>query len=268
MSNWINETFKTSRPIIGLVHLKAFPGSANYKKENSIEELTKQAIKDYHNLVEGGISAVCFCDEFDKPYYKQAKPHSIAIMTAIIKEVLAHEKRIPFGVDLQWDPKAALAVAKAVDADFIRGIVVGTYCGDYGFYSVDVEDLLTYKHLIKADNIKIITNLCPEFSYSLDKRPATLRAQTAFKSSLVDAICVSGTMAGTGVPIDCLREVKEAVGDCAVFANTGTNFDTVKEILDTVDGCFVATCIKKDGKSENEIDIERVKKIVAKSKGE
>ncbi len=265
---WLKETFNTEKPIIGLIHLKAFPGSPNYKKEETIENIIEYAKEDYRNLVEGGIDAVVFCDEYDKPYFKQAKPHSIAFMTSIIKEVLKDEKKIPYGVDLQWDPKASLAIAKATGASFIRGIICGTYCGDYGFYSVDVEDLLHYKHMIKADDVRLLTNLCPEFSYSLDKRSLELRSKTAYKSSLIDGICISGDMAGTGVPLDCLRSVKETVGDNAVFANTGVNFDTVHDIMKTVDGCFVATCIKKDGCSENGIDVERTRKLVHLAKGE
>ena len=266
--NWIKKTFNTNKVIIGLIHLRAFPGTANYKKECSVEEIINQAKKDYKSLVDGGIDAVVFCDEYDKPYFKQAMPHNIAIMTRVVTSVIAGEKKIPFGIDMQWDPKASIAIAKATGASFIRGIVVGTYCGDYGMYSVDVEDLMNYKHRIGADDIKIFTNLCPEFSYSLDNRPLKLRAQTAFKSSLVDGVLISGTMAGNGVAVESLTEVKKAVKGNCIMANTGVNFDTIKDILKVVDGCYGATCIKEDGISENSIDVNRVKKLVKIAKGE
>lgn len=265
---WINEVFGDRKPVIGMVHIQALPGTACHHGDCDLNGIIDQVRADYHHLVDGGIDGVIFCNEFDKPYSRHVEPHIVAVMTRIIDQVLKDGRRLPFGVDIQWDPKAALAVALAVGADFIRGIVCGTFCGDLGLFTPDAEDIINYRHKIGANHIKILTNLSPEFSAALDNRPLTLRAQTVIKSCLVDGLCVSGAMAGGTAPYEELIEVKRAVGEFAVIANTGVTFDNVSEILKTADACCVATCLKVDGKPGNAIDAERVERFMECARAE
>ena len=259
---WIDEVFGDRKPVIGMVHIQALPGTACYRGDHDLSRIVAQVSEDYNNLVNGGIDSVIFCNEFDKPYSRHVEPHIVAVMTTIIDRVLEHGRRVPFGVDIQWDAKAALAIAMATGADFIRGIVCGTFCGDLGLFTPDAEEIINYKHKIGANHIKVLTNLSPEFSATLDNRPLTLRAQTVIKSCLVDGLCVSGAMAGGIAPYEELNQVKQAVGDFAVIANTGVNFDNVGEILKIADACCVATCLKVDGQSGNPIDRENVERFM------
>lgn len=263
---WTDELFGNEKPVIGMVHIQALPGTVLYNSAAGMDTIIANARQDYNHLVEGGISGVIFCNEFDKPYSTCVEPHIIASMTHIIDEVLKNNTVIPFGVDIQWDPKAALAIAKATGASFIRGIVCGTFCGDYGLLTPDTEGIMNYRHKIGGDHIKILTNLVPEFSCSLDTREITLRAKTAVKSSLVEGLCVSGVMAGTETPYEQLLKVKECVKEVAIFANTGVNFDSVKGILKIADGCCVATCLKVDENPSNRIDVENVKRLMKKAR--
>ena len=263
---WISETFGKVKPVIGMVHIRALPGTVLYDKEAGFEEIVKRARQDYNNLVEGGISGIIFCNEHDKPYSKHVAPHIIAYMTTIIMSVLENNNIIPFGVDVQWDPKASIAIAAATGGSFIRGIVCGTFCGDYGILQPDTEEIIKYRQSIGADNIRILTNLSPEFSYSLDKRHITLRSQTIIKSSLVDGICVSGVMAGVQAPYEELQDVKTSVGDFPVFANTGVNFNNIKDILEIADGCCVATCLKEGANPNNPIDVDNVKNLMERAR--
>ena len=260
---WMTGIFGEKKPVIGLVHIRALPGTACYQKDQGLPEVAARARRDYDNLVKGGIDSVIFCNEFDKPYSKCVGPHIVASMTAIINKVLEGNRTVPFGVDVQWDPKAALAIAMATEADYIRGIVCGSFCGDLGLLTPDPEQIMHYRNQIGANHIKILTNLSPEFSVTLDSRPLTLRAQTVTKSSLVDGLCVSGFMAGGEAPYEQLNEVKKAVGDFTVVANTGVKFDNVKKILQIADACCVATCLKVDGNANNPIDVDNVKKMMA-----
>lgn len=259
---WINQVFGKQKPMIGMIHIQALPGTVLYNNTTSFTDMISRVRMDYNHLVNGGMDSVIFCNEFDKPYSKHVEPHITAAMTTIIDRVLENNQRVPFGVDVQWDPKAALAVGLATGADYIRGIICGTFCGDLGLLAPDTEEIINYRHRIGADHIRILTNLAPEFSVTLDSRPLALRAQTVIKSCLVDGLCVSGVMAGKQAPYEELREVKEAVGDFMVIANTGVNCDNVGAILEIADGCCVATCLKIDGNPRNPIDLENVKKLV------
>lgn len=260
---WLTEIFGEKKPVIGLVHIRALPGTICFQKETGLSDVVARARQDYDSLVSGGIDSVVFCNEFDKPYSKCVGPHIVASMTAIINKVLEGNRIVPFGVDVQWDPKAALAIAMATGGSYIRGIVCGAYCGDLGLLIPNPEEIAQYRNQIGAGNVKILTNLLPEFSAALDSRPLTLRAQTAIKSSLVDGLCVSGFMAGGDAPYEQLIDVKKAVGDFPVVANTGVKFDNVRRILEIADACCVATCLKVDGNANNPIDVNNVRKMMA-----
>ncbi len=258
---WIKDLFNGRKPVIGMVHLGPLPGSARYAGAG-LDVVISHAASDYNSLVDGGIDAVIFCNENDKPYAKEMSRECVAAMTAVVLSVTKGRSAVPFGIDLQWDPVASLAVALATGADFIRGIACGTFCGDLGFFTPDAHRIIQYRRSIGAEHIRIITNLMPEFSCSLDTRPVTLVAQTVTKSAMVDAVCVSGTMAGKAAPYEQLAEIKQAVGDFPVVANTGVTFDTVKDILSIADACVVATCLKVDGCPENRIDPARVERLM------
>lgn len=250
-----------SKPVIGVVQIDALPGTELYNSQQGIYKIVEKAKADYEALIDGGIDAVIFCNEYDKPYSKHVGPHVVSILTMIINEIIQKEL-VQFGVDVQWDPQAALAVALATDASFIRGVLVGTYCGDLGIYETDIEALLAYRRKIGAQNVKLFANLVPEFSFSLDERPLALRAKTVSKSALIDGICVSGVMAGINVELDQLKEVKQAVGDFTVIANTGVNAENIRDILNIVDGCFVATSVKTENDADKKVDSQKVKNLM------
>lgn len=263
---WMNELCGSEKAVVGMVHLDAFPGAVRYDAARGLTGIVAHAKADYENLVAGGIDAVIFCNENDKPYSKCVGPQVIATMTSVIRQVVGERPEIPFGVDIQWDSKAAVAVAMATDAAFIRGIVCGTFCGDLGFFTPDTEDIVKFRSAIGAEHVRLLTNLCPEFSYSLDKRPLDLVAKTTVKSALVDGLCVSGIMAGTSARYDDLLKVREAVPDLPIFANTGVNMDNVQDILRIADACVVATCLKVDHQPHNRIDRANVEAFVRKAK--
>lgn len=263
---WTESLFGGRKPVIAMVHLDALPGTALYNEEKGLESICRNAAQDYDNLVAGGIDAVIFCNENDKPYSKSVGPEIVAAMTEIITNVTAGKNKIPFGVDVQWDPMAAIAIAKATGAAFVRGIMCGSFCGDLGLFMPDTEKIIRYRHSIGADNVKLLTNLSPEFSYSLDGRDICLVAQTVIKSSLIDGLCVSGVMAGTAAPFEQLKKIKSAVADTdiPVFANTGVNGQNVSGILEIADGCITATCLKVEQNSKNRIDVTNVRKLMDK----
>jgi len=265
---WINELFHGCKPVIGMVHLEALPGTVLYDSGEGLEGVIRKARLDYDSLTEGGIDGVIFCNENDKPYCKKAGCEIVASMTAIISAVTQGRRKVPFGVDVQWDVCASLAVGLASGAGFVRGIACGTFCGDLGIFCADTEAIVKYRKAIGAQHIRILTNLMPEFSCTMDNRPVSLVAQTVRKSTLLDGICVSGVMAGEAAPYHQLIDIKEAVDDFPVVANTGVSFDTVGSILKIADACVVATCLKTDGKSGGRIDKTRVQRLMEKRKSE
>jgi membrane complex biogenesis BtpA family protein len=181
-------------------------------------------------------------------------------MTRVVIETIPRD--IPFGVDFLWDPIAALTIAHASGASFIREVLTGVYESDMGLWSPDAGELFRYKRKIGADNIKVLFNIEPEFCSALGNRSLALRAKSAVVSSLADAILVSGPMAGAEPKLTAIEEVKFAVPDTPVFLNTGAKAENITEFLKTADGVIVGSSLKIDGHTWNPVDPARVKKFM------
>ncbi len=258
--SWMKELFGTEKPIIGMVHFPPLPGSPLYDDSKGMEYVIERVKNDLRALQKGGVDAVMFCNENDRPYTLNADFSTVAAMARVIGELM-DEIRVPFGVDVLWDPKAALAIAKATGASFIREVVTGVYASDMGLWNTDVGDLYRYRKLLDAANIRVFFNISAEFASRLDGRSLEEIAKSVVFSSLADVVLVSGPMTGQAPRVDHIRRVKENV-DVPVFANTGVKLENVRDVLEVADGAIVGTSFKVDGITWNPVDEGRVRRFM------
>jgi membrane complex biogenesis BtpA family protein len=182
-------------------------------------------------------------------------------MSAVVGE-LRDMVSVPFGIDVLWDPRAALAVAQSTGALFVREIFTGAYGSDFGIWNTSPGETLRYRRQIGASDVRILTNISAEFAAPLVERPIDVVARGVAFISLADAVCVSGPMTGASVDGSQLRAVRAALPDTVVFANTGVSEATVAEILSLADGVVVGTSLKVDGVTWNSIDEDRARRFM------
>jgi membrane complex biogenesis BtpA family protein len=255
---WIEETFGTHQPIIAMVHLPALPGAPLYDAEAGMDHIVDAARQDLEVLQAGGVDAVMFCNENDRPYVLEATPETVAAMAYVVGR-LKDAVRVPFGVDILWDPVAAVALAHAVGARFVREVFTGTYDSDMGLWSGRAAEALRLRARLGANGqIRLLFNVSAEFAAPLGQRPVSQVARSVMFSSLADAICVSGPMTGEQVSVSDLAAVKEAVGDLPVFVNTGLRPENVAANFQYADGAIVGTALKREGRTFNPVDPDRV----------
>lgn len=249
--------FPTPKPVIAMAHLPALPGTPRHRPGSSLDELVDLVRTDLDHLLAGGVDAVMFCNEDDRPYRLKVGPEIPAAMAAIVAELRPRDR--PFGVDVLWDPIAAMAVARATGAAFMREVVTGAYESDMGIWAPDAGELLRYRHAIDADEVLVFGNVTPEFASPLGSRSVADRSRSAVTSSLLDAILIAGPMAGAEPDLAALREAKAAVGDdVPVLMNTGAREDNIGRFLAVADGVIVGSGLKVDGGTWNPVDPDRV----------
>jgi membrane complex biogenesis BtpA family protein len=257
----IFKTFGKKKVIIGMVHFPPLPGSPLYDDSRGIKHIIEWVRKDVESLQEGGIDAIMFCNENNRPYKLESDYITVAVMGRVIGEII-DEIKVPFGIDVLWDPIAAISLAKAVGAFFVREIITGVYVSDMGLWNTNVGEVYRYRKLIDANNIAIFFNISAEFAYNLDRRPIEEIAESVVFSSLADVILISGPRTGSAPSIEMIQRVKEKVKDVPVFVNTGLNSENAKELLSVADGAIVGTSLKRDGITWNPVDKDRVKKLM------
>lgn len=259
--NVLETLFGKPTAIIAMAHLPALPGQPLYDAGRGVQGLVDTVRRDVDLLVPSGVDSILFCNENDRPYRRHAGPEQVAAMTEVVGRV-SEGLPMPFGVDMLWDPVAAVSVAHATGARFVREVFSGAYAGDFGVWDTDPAEALRLRRAIGADDLKLFFNVTAEFAAPLAPRPIGIVARGAVFSSLADAICLSGAVTGSGVDVASLREAKEAVGDVAVIANTGVRPDTIAEMLGIADGVIVGTALKYEGVTWNAVDPARVARLL------
>lgn len=261
--DWIKETFGTHKPIIAMCHLQALPGDPTYDKDGGMEKVVDLARQEFLDLQEGGVDAVMFSNEFSMPYLTKVNPETTAAMARIIGQLMP-EIKIPFGVNVLWDPFASIDLAAVTQAKFIREIMSGVYASDFGLWNTNTGEIARHKARLGQDNLKMLFNIVPEAAkYLVDRNIEDIAKSTVFNCR-PDVLCVSGMTAGVSADMGVLHRVKNAVPNTAVFANTGCRVNTIEEIFKIADGAVVGTTFKKDGKFENRVERPRVVEFMDK----
>jgi membrane complex biogenesis BtpA family protein len=251
------------KAVIAMAHIGALPGSPLYDAKGGMQKLIDDVIKDVAALQDGGVDAIMFGNENDRPYVFEAPHERVAAMTAVV-EAVKPTLKVPFGVNYLWDPKATVSIGAVTGASFVREIFTGLFASDMGLWQADCAGAAKLRRDLGRQDLKLLFNINAEFAYSLDARPISLRAKSAVFSSIADAILVSGPLTGQPAENSDLRAVREVVKEVPVFANTGVNVDNVAEVFEFADGCVIGTHFKVDGITWNAVDPDRVKRFMNK----
>ncbi len=250
-----------SKAVIAMAHIGALPGAPLYDPQGGINKLIDGVARDIEALQAGGVDAIMFGNENDRPYVFKATPESVAAFTAVV-QTLKPMLTVPFGVNYLWDPVASVAIGVATGASFVREIFTGLFASDMGLWQPDCAGASRLRSQLGRPDLKMLFNINAEFAFSLDQRPIELRARSAVFSSLADAILVSGPITGQPAEASDLRKVCAAITDVPVLANTGVTLDNVAEVLSVASGVVIGTHFKVDGNTWNAVDGARVKRFM------
>jgi uncharacterized protein len=259
------DVFGAGKPVIGMVHLGALPGAPLHDAAAGLEGLVAAARADLAALQDAGFDAVMFGNENDRPYEFKVDIASTATMAYVIGQ-LRGEIRVPFGVNVLWDPMSSVALAAATGARFVREIFTGTYASDMGPWTPDAGAALRYRQRLGRGDLAMLYNVSAEFADSLDRRPLPDRARSAVFSSVPDAVLVSGQITGEAAAMSDLEAVKAVLPTTPVLANTGVKHATIAEVLRVADGCVVGSALKVDGHTWNAVDPARAEDFMARAR--
>lgn len=260
-----SKVFGVKKPIIGMVHLGALPGTPLYDGKAGLDGLVEGARADLAALQAAGFDAVMFGNENDRPYEFDVDTASTATMAYVIGQ-LRGQITVPFGVNVLWDPMSSIALAAATGASFVREIFTGTYASDMGPWTPDAGRAMRYRDRLGAGDVAMLYNVSAEFADSLDRRPLADRARSAVFSSIPDAVLVSGAITGEAARMEDLEAVKAVLPDTPVLANTGVKHETVADVLAVADGCIVGSALKAGGDTWKAVDADRAADFMAKAR--
>jgi membrane complex biogenesis BtpA family protein len=251
------------KPVIGMLHLAALPGSPLYG--GSLAAIREEVLRDARRLAEGGVNGLMIENFGDTPFFPgRVPPYVVAHLTAIAAEVRRVVPDVPLGINvLRNDGLSALAVAHAVGADYVRvNVLCGARVADQGVLHGIAHDLLRLRAELKAAAIRIFADVDVKHSAPLAERPIADEVDDTLHRGMADALIVSG--AGTGKPTDPekVKLVKLAAKGAPVFLGSGVTPQTLPALLPHADGFIVGTYFKEDGIASNAVDVARVRELI------
>lgn len=244
---------------IAMIHTQASPGTP--KNSMAADEIIEKAVQEAQIYKKNGIETVAIENMHDVPYTKQIRPEITALMAVIGNEV--KKLGLECGIQiLAGGNKEALAVAKAAGLDFIRaeGFVFG-HIGDEGYFDSCAGELLRYRKQIGADNVKVYTDIKKKHSSHAVTSDISLKETAeAAKFFLSDGIIITGASTGMPASIEDLKEVKE-IG-IPVLIGSGITDQNLRQYWDYADRFIIGSYFKKNGHWANELDEERIKRLM------
>lgn len=258
--------FGVDKPIIGCLHLTPMPGTPYYDKEFTIQEQIERLKKEADILMELGYDAVVFANEGDRPYLTEVGPEVIASYVSIVSAITPR-LTVPYGCGVLIDPKATIAVAKAIGAKFVRTYVSNSYVGTFGPQSFNPGEIFRYQKMINAEDVSVYTYFEAHAGITLDTRDVYEQISSGFAAMPINGMLIGGPRAGLPPEASTLANVKEQYPDYPLILGSGSNPENIQELLTYADGVIVGTNIKRDGYLYNEVDYERAKKLIEAAKG-
>jgi membrane complex biogenesis BtpA family protein len=241
--------------LVGVVHLPPLPGSP--RPSPGLARIVERARADVVTLVQAGFDGLIVENLGDAPF--DADEVAVATVAQMTRVVLAAREAAPslcLGVNvLRNDALAALAVAAATCADFIRvNVHSGVMVADQGVLTGRARQTLLERNRLGAA-VRVIADVHVKHAVPLGAQRLADVAHDTWSRSGVDALVVSG--AGTGRPTSAadVLEVRAAAPGAPVWVGSGTS-PTCPRPGDAV-GVIVGSWLHHDGDLDAPLDPAR-----------
>ncbi len=252
------DLFNAARPVIGAVHFLPMAGYSNYSED----EIYRYALHDLQALEAGGVNGDMFENNYDIPHKIIVATETVAMMTKLIGR-LRKDTGLPIGVSVLWnDHKAALSIAKATEAQFIRvPVFVDHVMTNYGEMIGNPEEVISYRRQLVADDVLLFTDIHVKHSQILNADTIEQSAQKAIAAGS-DALIVTGKWTGDAPDLIKLQRVRQAVGDFPIIVGSGANQDNAAALRRYVDGVIVSKSINKGDVDCSEVNLKHASLLI------
>ena len=256
--------WKGQKPVIGMIHLKALPGSPNYA--GSWEDICSFALRDAQALAEGGVDAIQIENQFDTPYYVSSEigPETVAFLTFAATEIRRRFPELPLGINVHLNGALqAMAVAKAAGAQFIRCFnLMNAYVSNSGYVGAAAPQLMRYRRMIDAEAVMVFGDFQVKHgSHAITADRSLQEKAHDIQVSGAQAAILTGTATGIAPDATTIQEVKKGL-QIPLLIGSGLNAGNVQELWPLVDGAIVGSGFKRNGDLHQPIDRELVRAFV------
>jgi membrane complex biogenesis BtpA family protein len=265
-----SSVFGTTKPIIGMVHLKPLPGAPRYSSSGGMKSIIDMALKDADALVSGGIDALQVENQWDRPFQKSDDIgyETVAAITAVI-ERLKTRFEVPMGVTVHLNAvEQAIAIAVATGCKWVRAFeLANAYISNAGFIEAAGPGAMRYRSFLRADDDVMVFGdfHVKHGSHQILSDRSLLEQAEDVVTALGDALIVTGLATGKAPDKDDIASLREVVS-IPVLIGSGLSYENLDQLLPLADGAIVGSSFKADGVLANPVDRKRVVSFMEKVK--
>ncbi|MEM4576039.1 MAG: BtpA/SgcQ family protein [Candidatus Nezhaarchaeales archaeon] len=259
----IEDIFKTTKAVIGVIHLPPLPGAPLYDG-GEVDSIIEKTLRDARALRDGGIDGILIENFWDMPYRRgHAEPSTIACMAVIAREV-AREVDVPLGINvLRNDAISAIAIAKAVGGAFIRAnAYVEVIVTDQGIIDPCAYKVQRAKILYQALKVRVFADIHVKHGAPLVQRPVEVIAEEALSRGLADAIILTGPSTGTPPSLTYVERVRARLPSASIIIGSGCNPENISTLFRLADAAIVGSYFR-GGNLSAPVDVDKVKAFMS-----
>jgi uncharacterized protein len=255
------DLFKNIRPIVGVVHVGALPGTPASRL--CVDELTELAAREAATYRDGGVDGLMVENMHDVPYLRGSVGPEVVAALAVIARAVKEESGLPVGIQiLAGANNEAMSVAHAAGLDYIRAEGFAfAHVADEGLIQSSAAELLRFRRMIGAERVRVFADVKKKHSsHAITSDVSLGETAAAVEFMRADAVVVTGGV--TGEPPRA-EDVREAKSRCRlpVLLGSGVTAENVSEFYETADGFIVGSYFKEDGLWSNTVERARVERL-------
>ncbi len=249
--------FGDRKPVIACIHLLPLPGSPRYA--GRIGPVYDAALEEAELFRRAGVEGLLVENFRDIPFVPdRVPPETVAAMAAVTREVV-RAAGLPVGVNvLRNDALAALAVATAAGAHFIRvNVHLGAAVCDSGILEGKGHETLRRRAALNSP-VLLFADLRVKHAAPLASRGLAEEARDLAERGRVDALIVTGERTGAAADPAELEEARNSTR-LPVLVGSGLTPENLARFYAHARGFIVGSFFKKAGKAEHRVEEDRVR---------
>lgn len=258
----LSAILKNPKPIIGMIHVGALPGTPAHTQ--SLTEILALAVAEAKMYRDGGVDGIGIENMHDTPYLRGAVGAEIVAAMTLIGQAVKQESRLPVGIQILAGANIeAMAVAHVAQLDFIRAEGFAfAHVADEGIIESSAAKLLRYRKMLGAERVLVWADVKKKHSSHAITADISLGVTCETVEFMRgDAVIITGSMTGEAPTLADVQEAKEHC-QLPVILGSGVTAENIREFYSIADGFIIGTYFKVDGKWQNTVDPQRVERLV------
>jgi membrane complex biogenesis BtpA family protein len=248
--------FGRKKPVIACIHLLALPGAPRFAGD--MRAVYDAALAEAEIFKRRGVDGLIVENFRDKPFYPGRVPaETVAALAAVTREIVK-ATALPVGVNaLRNDALAAIAVAAAAEAHFIRvNVHMGAVVSEQGLIQGLSHETLRLRAALRSKAL-IFADVGVKHAAPLADRGLPAETRDLAERGMADAVIVSGELTGAETKPEDV-DIVAAHTRLPILIGSGTTPANLHKVFSKADGFIVGSYFKKDGKGENRVEANRV----------